>query len=393
MLAPEPRLADIRVLIADDEKAVRDALAALVDASSGMTIVAVAEDAPQAIDLASQTRPDVALLDVRMPGGGPAAVRGIREASPNSRVLALSASGGRDTVLDMLRAGAAGYLVKGVMPAEVISGIRSAALGQAPMSAEAAGSVMDRIRAQLENEEKDQRRRAMLVDQLGSALDGDGLEIVYQPIFDLGANRMVGVEALARFAMAPKRPPNEWFDAAHEVGLGQQLELAAVTKALTALERLPPDQFITVNLSPTVVQSTGAATVIPSAAATRIVVEITEHERILDYESLGTALAPMRSAGVGIAVDDAGSGFTSLRNLLELAPQYIKLDIGITQRIDHDRAASAMAAALTAFADGIEATVVAEGIETPAHVAAARKLGIRYGQGYLLGRPAPISDF
>jgi DNA-binding NarL/FixJ family response regulator len=149
-------LPDTRVLIADDERVVRDALADLIEASDGMTVAAVVADADAAIAAAAKVRPDVALVDVRMPGGGPRATRGILERCPQTRVLALSASGGPETVLEMFRAGAAGYLVKGIRPTEVIAGIRHAAVGGSPLSAEVAG-VIDRVRTQLDSEDRENR--------------------------------------------------------------------------------------------------------------------------------------------------------------------------------------------------------------------------------------------
>lgn len=127
-------MADIRILIVDDEKVVREALADLIEASDGMTVAAVVADADAAIAAATRSRPDVALVDIRMPGGGAKATRGILTSCPHTQVLALSASGGRDTVLEMLQAGAAGYLVKGILPSEVIAGIRRVALGETPQS-------------------------------------------------------------------------------------------------------------------------------------------------------------------------------------------------------------------------------------------------------------------
>jgi DNA-binding NarL/FixJ family response regulator len=151
-------LPDIRVLIADDESVVRDALADLIEASDGMTVTVVAADAEEAIAAAARVQPDVALVDVRMPGGGPRATRGILESCPQTRVLALSASGGPETVLEMLQAGAAGYLVKGIRPSEVIAGIRQAAVGETPLSPEVAGGVIDRVRAQLDAEDRENQR-------------------------------------------------------------------------------------------------------------------------------------------------------------------------------------------------------------------------------------------
>jgi EAL domain-containing protein (putative c-di-GMP-specific phosphodiesterase class I)/DNA-binding NarL/FixJ family response regulator len=383
-------LADIRVLIADDEKVIREALAALIEDSDGMTVAAVTADADEATAEAARVRPDVALVDVRMPGGGPRATRGILESSPNTRVLALSASGSHESVLEMLRVGAAGYLVKGILPSEIIAGIRNVARGQTPLSAQVAGGVIDRVRAQLVAENHEYQRRQELQEQLLVALDGDGLEMVYQPIFDLEASRVVGVEALARFSLEPNRPPNEWFAAAAGVGLSTRLEFNALSRAIAARPQLPAGMFLAVNLSPMAVMSRQLLDAVPKSVADQLVVELTEHTPVIDYAELSLALAPLRALGAALAIDDAGAGFASLRHILELAPQFIKLDISITQKIEHDRAALAMAVALTSFAGAIDAKIVAEGIETENELSAVRSLGIQLGQGYHLGRPGPI---
>jgi EAL domain-containing protein (putative c-di-GMP-specific phosphodiesterase class I) len=385
-------LADIRVLIADDEKVVRDALVDLIEASEGMTVAAVAVDADEAVAAAARVRPDVALVDVRMPGGGPRATRGIKKSWPGARVLALSASESRDTVLEMLQAGAAGYLVKGLLPTEVIAGIRHVAVGQNPLSAQVAGGVIDRLRAQLAAENQEHEHRRHVLDQLSVVFDGQGLDMVYQPIFDLEARQVVGVESLARFSLEPKRPPNEWFKAAADVGLAARLEVAAVSRALAGRFQLLPGVFMTVNLSPEALMSREVLGVIPKGFADQLVIELTEHTPVLDYQALGIAFAPLRASGASLAIDDAGSGFASLRHLLELAPKFIKIDISITQKIEHDRAALALAVALTSFAGAIDAQIIAEGIETEGQLSAVRSLGIPLGQGYHLGKPGPIEN-
>jgi len=385
-------LADIRVLIADDEKGVREALADLIEASDGMTIVAVAADADEAIAAALRVRPGIALVDVRMPGGGPKATRGILESCPHTRVLALSASGSRDTVLEMLQAGAAGYLVKGILPSEVIAGIRHLAVGETPLSAEVAGGVIDRVRAQLDAEKQEHQRQQELLEQLTIAFDGDGLDMVYQPIFDLETRQVVGVESLARFSLEPKRPPNEWFKTAADLGLATRLEMTAVSRAVARRSQLPPGVFMAVNLSPEALMSPELVGVIPEGFADQLVIELTEHTPVLDYQALGLAFAPLRASGAALAIDDAGAGFASLRHILELAPQFIKLDISITQKIEHERVALALAVALTSFAGAIEARIIAEGIETASQLEALRSLGIRLGQGYRLAMPGPIDQ-
>ena len=385
-------MADIRVLIADDEKGVREALADLIEASDGMTIVAVAADADEAIAAAVRVRPGIALVDVRMPGGGPKATRGILKGCPHTRVLALSASGSRDTVLEMLQAGAAGYLVKGILPSEVIAGIRHVAVGETPLSAEVAGGVIDRVRAQLDAENQEHQRQQELLEQLTIAFDGDGLDMVYQPIFDLETRQVVGVESLARFSLEPKRPPNEWFKTAADLGLATRLEMTAVSRAVARRSQLPPGVFMAVNLSPEALMSPELVGVIPQGFADQLVIELTEHTPVLDYQALGLAFAPLRASGAALAIDDAGAGFASLRHILELAPQFIKLDISITQKIEHERVALALAVALTSFAGAIEARIIAEGIETASQLEALRSLGIRLGQGYHLAMPGPIDQ-
>jgi PAS domain S-box-containing protein len=126
----------IRVLVAEDEQALRDAICDLVEVEADLEIVGSAGSAEEAIALAVASTPDVAILDVRMPGGGPEAARGITARLPDTRVLALSAYEEQTNVLEMLRAGAVGYLVKGIAPSELVEAVRRAVRGQASLSVE-----------------------------------------------------------------------------------------------------------------------------------------------------------------------------------------------------------------------------------------------------------------
>lgn len=118
----------IRVLVAEDAPVVRRALAALISADPGLELVGTAEDAVEAIELARATRPDVAIVDVKMPGGGGSrATREILWHSPQTRVLALSAHAERDCVLEMRAAGAACYMLKGMPAHQILRTIRDCA--------------------------------------------------------------------------------------------------------------------------------------------------------------------------------------------------------------------------------------------------------------------------
>jgi DNA-binding NarL/FixJ family response regulator len=145
----------ITVLIAEDEQSVRDALADLITTEHSLDLVGAAEDADQAIEIARAHHPDVALLDVKMPGGGgPRASRQIRELSPQTRVVALSAYEDRTTVLEMLRAGAAGYLVKGTSAGEIVEAIRRSVRGQASLSTEVTAEVIHELVELLDRSER-----------------------------------------------------------------------------------------------------------------------------------------------------------------------------------------------------------------------------------------------
>ena len=123
----------IRVLVAEDEEQVRAAICDLIAGEEDIELVAVAADADEAIAWARAVKPDVALLDMRMPGGGSRAAAEIREVSPDTRAVALSAYDDRSNVLEMLGAGAVGYLVKGNSPDEIVEAIRRAARGQSSL--------------------------------------------------------------------------------------------------------------------------------------------------------------------------------------------------------------------------------------------------------------------
>lgn len=144
----------ISVMIAEDEDVVRDALVDLVSSDDRMEVVASAADADEAIRVAEETQPDVALVDVKMPGGGgPVAAREIRRRSPHTHVVALSAYEDRSTVLEMLRAGVVGYIVKGTPADEILDTICRSVQGQGSLSVEVTADVIHELALLLERSE------------------------------------------------------------------------------------------------------------------------------------------------------------------------------------------------------------------------------------------------
>ena len=380
----------ISVLIADDEDILREALRDLIGDEDDFEVVAVAADAMVAIDAARQHHPDVALVDVRMPGGGAEAARGIRAVSPGTRVLALSAAESRETVFTMLSAGAAGYLVKGAPVSSILEAVRNVAAGQAPLSAEVAGPVVAELTDRLLEDQLASAQRAERLERLRAGMVGSALSFVYQPIVDLTSRSTVGYEALARFSMEPQRSPDVWFGEARELGIERQLDIFAIRRAVLGLRRLPPEVFLCVNVAPDTIASGELTHPALVELGARLVFEVTEHAPVDDYDALHRGFAAMRAAGGRLAVDDAGAGYTSLRHILRLEPEIIKLDRVITAGLAHNRTSEALARALISFAGHTGAIVLAEGIESPVEERMVAEMGAVYGQGYLLGRPAAL---
>jgi EAL domain-containing protein (putative c-di-GMP-specific phosphodiesterase class I) len=208
------------------------------------------------------------------------------------------------------------------------------------------------------------------------------MRVALQPVIDLRDGHVVGVEALARFADG--RSPADWFAEAHDVGLGPELEIRAVARAL---EVAPPGRHISLNLSPSTLAHKDLAGALTARPDLDIVLELTEHAVVDDYDALVERLQPLRDMGIRVAVDDAGSGYASMRHILSLRPDLVKLDRSLISQIHNDPARRALAESLVDFARKIGADLVAEGIEVADELVACQDLGIVYAQGYLLGRP------
>lgn len=232
----------------------------------------------------------------------------------------------------------------------------------------------------------DDARAAALTARVEAAIGGAGRTHALQPIVDVLTGEPVGVEALARFDLPPQGPA-AWFAEADEVGLRSRLEVAAAATALADLSRPDLPGYLSVNLSPDVALGPDLPLLLLDLDLTRVVLEITEHAPVDDYDLLVAVLAPYRAAGLRLAIDDAGAGFASFRHILRLSPDFIKIDLSLVRDIDHDPVRQALTRSLVAFADSIGATLVAEGVEVQAELDTLVALGVRLMQGYLLCRP------
>jgi EAL domain-containing protein (putative c-di-GMP-specific phosphodiesterase class I) len=242
-------------------------------------------------------------------------------------------------------------------------------------------------------EERDRLRRA-----LTRVIDGTGRHAVLQPVVDLTLDRAVAAEGLTRFTSPSpavpspgvERTPAQWFDDAARLGMRSELEVAAAEAVLDMVDgpHLPPEVAVMVNLGPQTITSPAFSQLLHGRPLDRIVVEMTEHAPVADYALLEAVLQPYRAAGLRIAVDDAGAGYASLRHVLAVRPDLLKVDMALIRGVDTDLARQTLLTALASFATSTDCRLVAEGIETESELHAVQACGVELAQGYLLARPS-----
>lgn len=220
-----------------------------------------------------------------------------------------------------------------------------------------------------------------------------GPDVAIQPIVDLLTSELVGYEALARFPELGVGP-DEWFRQAHKLDLDRELELSAVTSELLVLPEIDSHVYLSVNASARTLLTEPFVLAILGRFTDRIVVELTEHDAVDNYEELRVQLSRIRYGGsrkgVRLGIDDVGAGFASMQHILQLDPDIFKLDVSLVRGIHTNRKQAQLVGALAIFAASAGILIVAEGIETEEERQKLRELGVRNGQGYLLGRPTIV---
>lgn len=222
--------------------------------------------------------------------------------------------------------------------------------------------------------------------QIERTIEDGAFETYFQPIVRLDDRRIVGFEALTRFADGV--PPDVHFRDAERAALGPDLELATLAAAIEGAKDLPGSAKLHVNVSPARLLDTDRLAPLIDRSPRRLVIELTEYEAIGDYDELRVAIAGLGD-NIEISVDDAGSGYASLRHIQALSPQSVKLDIEWVHAIEADPAIRALVAGLVEFGRQMECQIIGEGVETEAQHLSLIALGVDFGQGYRFGKPAP----
>jgi diguanylate cyclase (GGDEF)-like protein len=242
-------------------------------------------------------------------------------------------------------------------------------------------------------ERKGHRDRSTLQD----VILGDGLTSVYQPIVDLGTGDIFAYEALSRGPRSTAlESPATLFAIADEVDLTVELDRACFRGALRNAKQLEPVHRLFVNLLPMSFYDSAfieieVGNLLSAAGLTpaNIVFEITERLAIENFASFKRALGAYTAMGFGIAIDDVGTRHSNLETVMSLRPHFIKISDVLVRGIARSTVKREMLRSLRHIAETIDAVMVAEGIEHLEDVIALRDLGLRYGQGYYMARPAP----
>jgi len=212
-------------------------------------------------------------------------------------------------------------------------------------------------------------------------IDANRFTSVFQPIVDLATSQPVGYEALTRFDDGVN--PAQRFADAKVVELGIELECATAAAALRLEKSLPEDGFLSLNFSVGAILG-GSAAEIVRGSKRQVVIEITEHDLAIDYPAIREALSHM--PGCQLSIDDMGAGYTSLSEVVELEPSFLKLDISLIRNVDTNPTRQALVESMCHFAKRVGVKIIAEGVETEAEAKMIRSLGSAMQSGQLLAQ-------
>ncbi|MEV4348638.1 EAL domain-containing protein [Actinoplanes sp. NPDC049596] len=234
------------------------------------------------------------------------------------------------------------------------------------------------------------RRNVELEQRYRPLIEAGGPAVLLQPIVDLATGRRVGAEALSRFPQHWNEPPNECFADAGLIGERDGLEIQALRSAGAHLARV--SGYVAMNVSPATLMTWECQNALGQMPLDRVVLELSEHDQVEDYDALHAVLKPLRARGMRLAIDDVGAGFSSLRHIVATDPDVIKLDRSIVTGLQDDHVLPVVVRSLVDLARGVRAVVVAEGVETAEDAATLAGLGVNLGQGWHFDRATAPED-
>ena len=240
---------------------------------------------------------------------------------------------------------------------------------------------------------REQRKVSMMFKEV---LRTGAVHAVYQPVVDIVERRAIGFEALTRLTPGSFAGPDALFKAAYENDAVWKLERLCRERAIRGLRHFRPDYLLFLNMEPDSIYDPalrseeifallGEADLKPS----QIVLEITEHSAVQEYEAFRQMLNYFQFHGFRLAVDDVGSGYSGLKSIAELRPNFIKIDMALIRDIHLHPIKQDLTSTIARFSSSSGTTLIAEGVETVEELRCLQRIGVRFAQGYLFARPGP----
>ena len=360
------------ILIIDDEADFAETLAVRLQLRGYK--VTVVHNGQEGLEKAKE-RPEIILLDVTMPGmSGYEVCNRLRqnEATKSIPIVMFTAKEMAQDRIEGLQMGADDYIPKSSDAEELFMRIEA----------------LLRRSGFLKRSEKD---KAAIFKGVKSVIQKETMEMNFQPIIDLKTMQTFGYEILTR---CPKDSrfsnPEELFKQAFNCGMLFELEMVCRKKALIRINEAPEDMMFFINTGPYLIESEKFENILALYdKPDRIVLEITERSEIMDFEHFRRSINTAKEKGFRIAIDDVGSGYSSLDVIAELEPHFVKIDIGLVRGINTIIKKQSIVKSILLFCRESNVGSIAEGIETEEELKKLVDLGVMAAQGYFLGKPAP----
>jgi EAL domain-containing protein (putative c-di-GMP-specific phosphodiesterase class I) len=368
----------IQVVVIDDHEMILQSLVRLLQNDPRIVVVGTALTATQGVEVTQQEQPDVVVIDYTLPDmDAPDAMRKLSEVCPEVKIITLSGSERPGALYASMRAGSSAWVRK----TRAIQELRDAIL---------------HVAAGLPVVNEEMQSRPPL----------DQLVLHYQPVIALASGQIVGFEALVRW-LHPERGllyPDAFLPLAETTGFIVEIDEWVWEQAAFQLrdwqQRYPSTHhfLMGVNLSasdlsdPDLFQSISEMVVRSGVDPADLVAEVTESVLLDDTERTMDFLSRLRGLGVGLALDDFGTSFSSLSYIRRFPFDNLKLDISFTSDLPHSTRSLLLVEEICHLAKSMEMKIIAEGIERQEQADALRAIGCEYGQGYLFSRPLSLAD-
>ena len=246
----------------------------------------------------------------------------------------------------------------------------------------------------LKDKDREGRRYS---NNLRKVIEGEQVQVVYQPVLDLVDRKVIGLEALTRVPRSRFPNPEVLFKIAHQNNTLWTLERLCRNRALEGLPDLNNGQKLFLNVEPDSLhdphlleQPFSDRLMDAGLRPQQIVLEITERTAIQDFTMVRRMITRCRRQGYRVAMDDVGSGYAGLQAIAEISPDYIKMDMSLVRDIHRHTIKRELVSTIRRFSDSTGIILVAEGVETQDELKALVDTGVRCAQGFLFSKPSRV---